>query len=127
MREIITTKDAPGPTRMYSQGVKGGNFVFTSGQVGFIPGTTKLVDQTIEGQGHQTLNNIKAIFAAAGATLDDVVKVLVFLKDIKDFGKFNDIYCEFFPSNPPARSCVEAKMASEDILVEIEAIAYVKE
>ena len=104
MREIITTKDAPGPTTMYSQATRAGDFVFISGQLGMFPGTRDLVDKTLDGQARQALHNIRAIAEAAGGTLDDIVKVTVFLKNASDWPEFNKVYFEFFPSDPPARS-----------------------
>ena len=127
MREVITTKDAGAPAPVYSQAIKAGELLFISGQLGVIPGTRQLVDKTIEGQTHQTLNNMRAILAAAGATLDNVVKCTVFLRNPSDWAKFNEVYLEFFPKDPPARSAVGVSFHDEDTLVEVEAIAYLGE
>ena len=117
----------PRPTFPYSPGTRGGNMVFTAGQVawdntGNIIGVNDVRAQTI-----QTLSNVKAVLEEGGATLSDVVKCNVYLKDMKDFQVMNDEFAKFFPESPPARTTVQTPMAEPEMLVEIEAIAYIGE
>jgi len=124
-RDVIKTKNAPNAIGPYSQGIRIGDFLFTAGQGPVNPKTGQLcvgiVDQT-----RQVLDNIKAIIEAAGGTMADVVKTTVFLKDLNDFQKMNEVYASFFEINPPARSTVEVSRIPLDSLVEIEAIVYLK-
>jgi len=125
-REVIATKKAPGAVGPYSQAIQVGDFVFTAGQLAFDPATGKFVEGGIEEQTRQVLRNIAAVLEAAGSSLDKVVKTTVFLKDMGDFKAMNEVYSEFFPSEPPARSTVEVGLAL-GALVEIDAIAVVGE
>ena len=108
----------------FSPGVKAGDYVFTSGQVG--PADDKGAEvKGVEAQTRQTLENVKNILEIAGSSLSDVVKVTVFLVDIGDFARMNEVYRSYFPQDPPARSTVVvAALAKPDWLVEIECIAY---
>lgn len=124
-KKIIATKNAPAAVGPYSQGIKAGNLIFTSGQIPFVPETGKLVSEDIKLQARQSLENVKAVLKEAGATLSDVIKVTVFLKDMNDFGSVNEIYAEFFNESYPARSCVEVARLPKDVAVEIEAIALI--
>ena len=124
MKEIKTNK-APQALGPYSQGVVMGNMLFTSGQVGINPENGQVADN-IEGQARQVLQNVKAVIEAGGATMNDVVKTAVFVKNMDDFAKVNEIYAEFFTEPYPARSCVEVARLPKDMLVEIEAIAELK-
>ena len=114
----------PRPTYPYSPGAKGGNMVFTAGQVAWGPDGNIVGIGDIETQTRQTLNNVGAVLHEGGASWDDVLKCNVYLKDMKDFQKMNIIFAEFFPNNPPARTTVQTPMAEETMLIEIEAIAY---
>ena len=105
-----------------SHGFKGGNFVFTSGQVGTDPKTGEIA-KGIEAQTRQCLENLEAVLEAAGCSSRDVIKTTVFLADIRDFGAMNKVYEGFFNEPYPARSTVEAKLANPNLRVEIEAIA----
>jgi 2-iminobutanoate/2-iminopropanoate deaminase len=123
MNEItkVQTASAPSAIGPYSQAVKAGGFVFTSGQIPLSPSGV-LAGNDIASQTIQVLENIKAVLAASGVTLDDVVKTTVFLSDMGNFAAMNDIYAGYFP-NAPARSTVEVSRLPRDVLVEIEAIA----
>ena len=115
----------PRPSYPYSPGAKGGNFVFTAGQVAW-DGRGEVTDLgDVRAQTLQTLNNVKSVLAEGGASLDDVVKCNVYLKDIGDFQIMNEVFASFFPDDPPARTTVQAALAEPEMLVEIEAIAYV--
>ncbi|MDD3840576.1 MAG: RidA family protein [Clostridia bacterium] len=124
-KNIINTKKAPSAIGPYSQGVKVGNFIFTSGQIPIDPATGELVEGDIQEQTKRSLQNVKEILEAAGATLGDVIKVTVFISDMNDFAKINQVYGEFFGSNKPARSCVEVARLPKDVGVEIETIAVI--
>ena len=123
MKEIISTTNAPAAIGPYSQAVKAGNLLFVSGQVPLDPATGAPVEATIQAQTTQSLNNLKAILAQAGATMDNVVKTTVFLQDMEDFAEMNRIYQTFFAADCPARSAVQVGRLPKDVLVEIEAIA----
>ncbi|WP_281274964.1 RidA family protein [Brevibacillus fluminis] len=120
----VTTKLAPAPIGPYSQGIIAGQYLFVSGQTPLDPQTMELVPGGIEEQTHQVLTNIMEILAAAGATVDEVVKTTVFLKDMNQFPLVNRIYEERFGRSLPARSTVEVARLPRDAQVEIEAIAF---
>ena len=107
MKKIILTDKAPAPIGPYSQGIDTGSLVFFSGQIAIDPTAGKIVATDVEGQTRQVLSNIRALLAASSLTPADVVKTTVFVKNMGDFAKVNAIYAELFPSEPPARSCVE--------------------
>ncbi len=121
--EAIVTTRAPGAVGPYSQGVKSGNFIFLSGQIGLDPATSKLVDGGVEAQTKQIFKNIKAVLNEAGAGLPNIVKVTVFLKDMDDFKKVNEIYARHFEKPYPARSAVAVKELPLSVDIEIEVIA----
>ncbi|MNJ35751.1 RidA family protein [Paenibacillus fonticola] len=121
-KQALSTKAAPGAIGPYSQGVVVGDLVYTSGQLGLIPETGQLAEG-VEAQASQALNNVKAILEAAGSGLEKVVKTTVFLKDMNDFAKVNEVYGSFFEEPYPARSAVEVARLPKDGLVEIEVIA----
>jgi 2-iminobutanoate/2-iminopropanoate deaminase len=126
-KEVIIPQGGAKPLAPYSPAIRlDGQLVFTSGQVGIDPATGKLAQGGVEAQARQALENLKAVLLAAGAGLDGVVKTTVFLADMDDYGKVNEIYGEFFPSEPPARSAVQVARLPIGALVEIEALAYVK-
>jgi 2-iminobutanoate/2-iminopropanoate deaminase len=126
MMKVINTANAPAAIGPYSQGMKTGNLIFTAGQMPMNPATSTLVTGSIEEQTHQVLQNVKAILEESGAGLDTVIKTTVFIKDMNDFAKINAVYATYFPTNPPARSCVEVARLPKDVGIEIEAIACVK-
>ena len=99
--------------------------VYLSGQIAFDPATNQIVDGDVAAQTHRVLQNLKAVLEAAGSSLDTVLKTTVFLKDMGDFPKMNEVYAGYFPANPPARSTVQAAKLPRDVAVEIDAIAAV--
>lgn len=116
----------PRPSYPYSPGTAAAGFVFTAGQVAWTS-TGELVGiGDVSAQTHQVLTNIRAILAEAGATMDDVLKCNVYLADIRTFAAMNAVFAEFFAKDPPARTTVQAALAEPEMLVEIEAIAYVR-
>ncbi|MDB2076375.1 RidA family protein [Clostridium paraputrificum] len=124
-KEVIFTEKAPKAIGPYSQAQKVGNLLFTSGQIPLNPSTGELVTE-IKAATKQSLENVKAILEAAGTSLENVVKTVVYIKDMNDFGEVNEVYGEYFKENAPARSCVEVARLPKDALVEIEAIAIIK-
>ena len=125
MRKIVSTDKAPAAIGPYSQANIFGDFVFISGQVPLDPATGDIVGTTIEEQTRQVFKNMKAILETAGSSLDKVLKTTVFIKNMNDVGKMNEIYAEFFTEGSyPSRSAVEVARLPKDVLVEIETIAY---
>ena len=122
-KTIIATNKAPGAIGPYSQGIKANGFVFVSGQLGLIPETGVFAEGGVAGQTRQSLKNVRHVLEAAGSGLEKVVKVTVFLKDMKDFAAMNAVYSEFFTEDFPARSAVQVAALPKDGLVEIEVIA----
>lgn len=126
MISVISTSNAPAAIGPYSQAIKMGNLVFTSGQIPLDPATGQVITGTAEVQTHQVLTNLKAVLEAADTSLDKVIKTTVFIKDMNDFAAINAVYGSYFTAPPPARSCVEVARLPKDVLVEIEAVAYVE-
>lgn len=124
MRAIIHSSAAPAAIGPYSQAVRVGDFIFTSGMMGLEPGTGKLAEG-VEAQTHLALSNLAAVLQAAGATFADVVKTTIFLADMNDFQAVNLIYAAQFVADPPARSTVQVAALPRHAQVEIEMIAYV--
>ncbi len=122
-KRIVSTEDAPAAVGPYSQAVIAGNLVYTAGQLGLDPKSGRLVEGGVEAQTRQALNNLQAVLAAAGSSLEGVVKTTVFLQDIGDFKAMNGVYAEFFGKSPPARSAVQVAALPLGGLVEIEAVA----
>ncbi|MBX4267429.1 RidA family protein [Clostridium estertheticum] len=122
-KNIINTNNAPAALGPYSQAVKVGNVLYTSGQLAINPVNGEFINDDIKKATAQSLDNVKAILEEAGSSLDKVVKTLVFLKDMDDFAQMNEIYSKYFTTNPPARSCIQAGKLPKDALVEIEVIA----
>jgi 2-iminobutanoate/2-iminopropanoate deaminase len=123
MKNIIKTDQAPAAIGPYSQAVDTGDLVFTAGQVALNPASGKIESEDIGGQTRQALENVKSIIKTAGLTLDDVVKVTVFLQSMDDFKAMNAVYADYFTHDPPARAAVEVAKLPLGALVEIEAIA----
>jgi len=121
-KQTISTTNAPAAIGPYSQGVKIGNLIFTSGQLPLDPQSGELVAD-IEGATKQSLDNVKAILESAGSSMNKIVKIVVFLRDMNDFVAMNTVYATYFPSNPPARSAVQVARLPKDAILEIEAIA----
>ncbi|MGE4272267.1 MAG: RidA family protein [Desulfitobacterium sp.] len=124
MFKVLHTDKAPAAIGPYSQGIKAGNFVFTSGQLPLNSATGEL-ESDIRKATQQSLENVKNILESSGASMDKVVKVTVFLRDINDFAAMNEVYGTFFTANPPARSAVQVARLPKDAIIEIEAIALV--
>lgn len=129
-REVIMTELAPKAVGPYSQAIRAGQFVFTSGQIGLDPATGQLVeaensDDSVQMQATQVLKNLQAVLEAAGSGFPHVVKCTVYLRYIKDFATVNEVYAQFFGENPPARSTFAVAALPLGALVEIEAVALV--
>ena len=126
MKTIISTPKAPAAIGPYSQAVLVNGMLFTSVVIPIDPETNTLVEGDVTVQARQAIGNLKNLIEASGSSMDKVVKTTVFIKDMNDFGKINDIYKDFFTSDFPARSCVEVARLPKDVLIEIEAIATVE-
>ncbi|WP_422486283.1 Rid family detoxifying hydrolase [Gudongella sp. DL1XJH-153] len=122
----IATEKAPAAVGPYSQGMKAGDFVYTSGQLPIDPATGQLVQEDIQAATRVALNNVKAVLEEGGASLETVVKVTVFVKDMNNFGAINEVYAEYFTDHKPARSLVEVARLPKDGVIEIEAVAIAK-
>lgn len=120
--DVISTIKAPKAIGPYSQGMSSNGFVFTSGQIPFIPETGKVAGDTIDVHAKQSMENVKAVLEAAGTSMDKVIKTTCFLADMKYFAQFNEVYSLYFVGNP-ARSCVAVKELPQGVLCEVEAIA----
>ncbi len=123
--ELISTKKAPEAIGPYSQGIKRGHIIYTSGQLPIVPETGELLKGDIKGATRQSLENVKAILEEAGATLNDVVKVTVFVADMNNFPLINDVYAEYFSEHKPARSLVEVSKLPKGGDIEVEAMAII--
>ncbi len=123
-KKVFQSKTLPSTKAPYSQAIIHENLLFVSGQIAFDPKKNGVISGTIEEETKLTMNNIRSILNEAGSSLENVLKVTVFLTDMKKFHKFNSVYKQFFLENPPARSCVEVASLPFDAKVEIEAIAH---
>ena len=121
--KAISTKKAPAAIGPYSQAIRVGNLVYTSGQIPIDPATGAFVEGGIREQTRQSLTNVRAILAEAGLAMSDVVKTTVFMADMNDFAEMNAVYAEFFAEPYPARSAVAVKTLPKGALVEIEVVA----
>lgn len=122
--EKLNTNNAPAAIGPYSQAVKTGNLLFTSGQIALDPATGEIVGTTIEEQTEQVMKNLGAILKEVGATYENAVKTVCFLDNMDDFGAFNEIYGKYF-TGKPARSCVAVKTLPKNVLCEVEVIAEI--
>ena len=122
MNKTISAPNAPAAVGPYRHAKLAGDTLYTSGQLGLIPATGEL-PQGVEAQAAQALDNLKAVLAAAGMGLEDVVKTPVFLADMNDFAAINAVYAQYFPGEAPARSCVQVAALPKGGLFEIEAVA----
>ena len=118
----IHTENAPEAIGPYSQAVKVGDFIFTSGQIALVPTSGTVEAEDIVGQTEQVMKNLTAVLEAAGSSMEKAVKTTCFLADMNDFAAFNEVYGKYFTSKP-ARSCVAAKQLPKNVLVEVEVIA----
>lgn len=123
MKNIISTDKAPKAIGLYSQAIEVNGIIYTSGVIPINPATNELVEGDITIQANQAIKNLVALLEEAGSNADSVIKTTVFIKNMNDFGKVNEVYASYFTSNFPARSCVEVARLPKDVLIEIEAIA----
>ncbi len=121
-KKLIAPKNGPAPVGPYSPAVAANGFLFVSGQIPLNPATSELVLDTFENQARQTLDNLQSVIEAAGATLNDAVKVTIFLADLARFDELNRIYTEYFDESKPARACIQAARLPKDVVIEIDAI-----
>ena len=121
-KKIVFTEKAPKPVGPYSQAVISGDFVFVSGQIAVDPKSSKVIDGGIEAQTAQVLDNIKNILESVDLSLNDVMKISVFLNNISDYQAFNRVYSKYFEKDPPARTTVQSNLMA-GVLLEIDAIA----
>lgn len=122
-KKVISSPNAPEAIGPYSQAIRTGKTVYLAGQIAIDPKTKQVVNGTIEEQTKLVLENLKAVLAADGLTMDNVVSTSVFLKDLNEFGKMNEVYGTYFKTAPPARATVEVARLPRDVKVEISAIA----
>ena len=126
-KRAVQTDKAPKAIGPYSQAIRAGNFLFLSGQVAFDPATGELVKGNIVEQTRRVLENMRAVLESEGLGLADVVKTTVFMKNIEDFARMNEIYASYFSSPHPARSTIEVARLPRDVQIEIEAIALTRD
>jgi len=124
-REVIATDKAPGAIGAYSQAVKAGNTVYVSGQIPLVPATMEVVDGDVVAQIRQVFENLLAVCEASGGGLKDIVKLTVYLTDLKDFGHVNDVMAEFFKEPYPARAAIGVAQLPKDVPVEVDAIMVI--
>lgn len=124
-KEIIRSEHAPQPIGPYSAAVRYGNIVYTAGQIGLDPQTGEIVPGGIETETRQVLTNLQNLLAAAGTSLEQVVKTTVFMRDLSEFNQMNQVYAEFFKNDFPARSTVQVSALPKGAAVEIEAVAMI--
>lgn len=121
MSKVISTDKAPAAIGPYSQAIEVNGMVFTSGVIPVDP-RTGVIPATIEEQANQAFSNLRNLIEASGATIDKVIKTTVFIKEMNDFGKINEIYATYFKEPFPARSCVEVARLPKDVMLEVEAV-----
>jgi len=125
-KEIISTNNAPEAIGPYSQAVKVGSMIYTSGQIPINPKTGEMVSDSIEEEARQAMENLKAVLEAAGSGLNSVIKTTLYIKDMNCFAAVNGVYSQYFKAPFPARSCVEVARLPKDAGVEIEAVAIIE-
>ena len=124
MKKVISTPKAPAAIGPYSQAIEINDMIFTSGIIPITPANGTLVDGGIEEQTKQVFDNMKGLLEDAGSSLDKIIKTTVFIKNMNDFSRINEVYASYFTGDFPARSCVEVARLPKDVLIEVEAIAY---
>ncbi len=122
-RRVISTPKAPPAIGPYSQAIRSGEFVFCAGQIPLDPATCKLIEGGIQDQTRRVLQNLSAVLESAGSSLERVVKTTVFMTSLDDFKAMNEVYAEFFPAGPPARSTVQVARLPAGAQIEIEVVA----
>ena len=125
MTKIVSTKHAPAAIGPYSQAVVSNGFAFLSGQIPLDPATGNLIDGDVAAQTERVLENLKALLHACGSSLERVVKTTVYLTDMREFSRMNEVYGRYFSENPPARATIQAARLPKDVRVEIDCIATV--
>lgn len=125
MTKIVSTEQAPKAIGPYSQAVVSNGFAFLSGQIPLDPATGQMIEGDVAAQTVRVLENLKAVLEACGSSLGRVVKTTVYLQDMREFARMNEVYAGYFPENPPARATVEAARLPRDVRVEIDCIATV--
>ncbi|HYB84927.1 MAG TPA: Rid family detoxifying hydrolase [archaeon] len=123
-REVIRTPSAPQPVGPYSQAIMVNGLLFVSGQGAIDPNSGRLAGTDIQSQTRQTLTNVQNIVEASGMSMRDLVRVAVYLKNMKDFKEMNEVYKSFFPDAPPARTTIQAELPLPEMLIEIDAVAH---
>ena len=124
VKKVISTKNAPQAIGPYSQAIEFNNMIYTSGVISIDPSSGKLVEGDIVEQTERVFKNLRALLNDAGSSMEKVIKTTVFIKNMDDFFKVNEIYATYFSGDYPARSCVEVARLPKDVLIEVEAIAY---
>ncbi len=122
---VVSTKEAPAAIGPYSQAIEVNGVIYTSGMIPIIPETGEVVEG-IEAQARQALSNVRALLESQESGMEQIIKTTVFIKNMDDFGKVNEVYASFFKKDFPARSCVEVARLPKDVLIEVEAIALKK-
>jgi len=127
MRTVIKTEKAPAPVGTYNQGIiiEGGKLLFTAGQIAINPGTNEVVQGDIRTQTRLVLQNLREVLRAAGTDMRNMAKVTVFMTDLKHFGTVNEVFEEFFPDEPPARSAFQVSALPKGVDIEIEGVALI--
>ncbi len=122
-KEVISTKKAPAAIGPYSQAIEVNGLIYTSGMIPIIPETGEIISGGIEEQAKQSLTNVKNLLESVGSDMNKVIKTTVFIKDMNEFSRINEVYATFFEGDFPARSCVEVARLPKDVRIEVEAIA----
>lgn len=123
MANVISTDKAPAAIGPYSQAIEVNGMIYTSGMIPIDPSTGELVTGSVEAQAEQAISNLEALLAASGSSIEKAVKTVVFISNMDDFGKINEVYAKHFKEPNPARSCVQVARLPKDVAIEIEAVA----
>lgn len=123
MANVISTDKAPAAIGPYSQAIEVNGMIYTSGMIPIDPSTGGLVTGSVEAQAEQAISNLEALLAASGSSIEKAVKTVVFISNMDDFGKINEVYAKHFKEPYPARSCVQVARLPKDVAIEIEAVA----
>ena len=123
MANVISTDKAPAAIGPYSQAIEVNGMIYTSGMIPIDPSTGELVTGSVEAQAEQAISNLEALLAASGSSIEKAVKTVVFISNMDDFGKINEVYAKHFQEPYPARSCVQVARLPKDVAIEIEAVA----